>query len=196
MSSRHGDGKWGLRFEQPDKWRTGSSQSRDTFRSAESECHWLRETGAAYIVRRSRYVRTCSMKWRLAMWGDRFSYFRFRNRTQINAWFIRLRTYCNEIQCCRYKLDSQYKQLAYSSVARYQGILCIRTLRGRSLRYPSFVAVVHHNFTDIVYRSNVAYVSVATQFLYSRLIVEITVKPKFSAHINVHVVSPHLNPRF
>ena len=28
-------------------------------------------------------------------------------------------------------------------------ILCIRILRGRSLRHPSFVAVVHHSFTDI-----------------------------------------------
>ena len=32
--------------------------------------------------------------------------------------------------------------------------LCIRTLRGRSLRHPSFVAVVHHSFAEInLYRS-------------------------------------------
>ena len=88
-------------------------------------------------------------------------------------------------------------------------LLRIRTLRGRSLRHPSFVAVVHHSFTDIIYvlhnmrstyvqnhRSNVACVSITTQFLYSRLIVKIMLKSKISAHIIVYAVSPHPNPRF
>ena len=58
MSSRHGDGKWGLRFEQPDKWRTRrTSERRDTLRRAESECHWLRETGASGAL--DRDVRSC-----------------------------------------------------------------------------------------------------------------------------------------
>ena len=38
----------------------------------------------------------------------------------------------------------------YRSMPLPQSItLCIRTLRGRSLRHPSFVAVVHHSFTEI-----------------------------------------------
>ena len=91
-----------------------------------------------------------------------------------------------------------------------KSILCIRTLQGRSLLYPSFVAVVLLIFTDIIYvlhnmrstyvqnhrRLRMYYVSVTTQFLYSRLIVKTKLKPKISAHIIVHVVSPHLNPRF
>ena len=35
-----------------------------------------------------------------------------------------------------------------------------------------------------------------TQFLYSGLIVKTTLKPKISAHIIVHAVSPHPNPEF
>lgn len=43
MSSCHcGDGKLGLRFEQLERWRMGSSQGRNTLRSAESNCHLLR----------------------------------------------------------------------------------------------------------------------------------------------------------
>jgi hypothetical protein len=61
MSSRHGgDGRLGLKFEQPEKWRTGSSQSRDTLRSAESECHWLRESGARALFSRTRDKGTAS----------------------------------------------------------------------------------------------------------------------------------------
>ena len=52
----------------------------------------------------------------------KLTYFRFGNRTQleIKAWFIQgtFDYELNETQCCPYKLDSQYKQLAYSSVAR------------------------------------------------------------------------------
>ena len=79
---------------------------------------------------------------------------------------------------------------------------------GRLLRHPSFVAVVYHSLTDIIYvlhnmrstyvqnHRNVACVSVTTQFLYSRLIVKTTLKPKISAHIILHAASAHLNPRF
>ena len=60
MSSRHGgDGKLDVRFEQPDKWRTGNHQSRDTLCSAESEWHWLGETGAGY--RQARSIQTCAV---------------------------------------------------------------------------------------------------------------------------------------
>ena len=126
MSSRHGgDGKLDVRFEQPDKWRTGNHQSRDTLCSAESEWHWLGETGAGY--RQARSIQTCAVAesngvdWRATCRATTFpklTYFRF---AQINAWFIQgLFDYkLNETQYCPYKLDSHYKQLPYSSVARF-----------------------------------------------------------------------------
>ena len=72
--------------------------------------------------------------------------------------------------------------------------LCIRTLRGRSLRHPSFVAVLHHSFSEISYTSTVphkisdvptciiaeARLHVFTaQFLYSRIIVKTRIKAQF-----------------
>ena len=90
---------------------------------------------------------------------------------------------------------------------------------GGSLRHPSFVAAVHHSFTEIdLHRSYILhnirsiYVHIrrrdvqaicsnlhhvfTAQFLYSRIIVQIRIKTPVFAHIIVDAISPHLNLRF
>ena len=89
---------------------------------------------------------------------------------------------------------------------------------GGSLRHPSCVAAVHHNFTEIdlhhsyiLHNIRSIYVHIrrrdvqaicmrhhvfTAQFLYSKIIVKIRVNTPIFAHINVTAISPHLNLRF
>ena len=86
-----------------------------------------------------------------------------------------------------------------------RSLLCVRTLRGRSLRHPSFVAAVHHSYIESTYStiSEVpsckiveAMLHVFTaQFMYSTIVVKTRIKPNFFVHIIVNAVSPHLNSK-
>ena len=88
---------------------------------------------------------------------------------------------------------------------------------GGSLRHPSFVAAVHHSFTEInLYRSYIlhnirsiyvhvcrpsdfascVYHPVPAKFLYFRIIVKIRIKTPNFAYIIVNAISPNLDLRF